>query len=89
MSSGSGPPIPIDDRGCENGAKTARFRLLDRPQQGVAHRRGRAAASGAARLGAKIVMRPEDIPGIARFTAIRDPLGAVLALMKQSPRAKK
>jgi predicted enzyme related to lactoylglutathione lyase len=48
-----------------------------------------AAASRAERLGATIVMRPEDIPGIARFTAIRDPLGAVLALMKPSPRAKK
>jgi len=43
----------------------------------------------AERLGATIVTRPEDIPGIARFTVIRDPLGAVLARMKRSPRAKK
>jgi predicted enzyme related to lactoylglutathione lyase len=120
MSSGSGLPIPIDYRGCENGAKTARFRLLDRPQEGgpTAEVAGRAdgrggiasllpkdasphwlpyvrvddvdaTASRAERLGATIVMRPEDIPGIARFTVIRDPLGAVLAPMKPSPRAKK
>ncbi len=43
----------------------------------------------AERLGATIVMRPEDIAGIARFTVIRDTLGAVLALMKPSPREEK
>jgi len=48
-----------------------------------------ATASRAERLGATIVVRPEDIPGIGRFTVIRDPVGAVLALMKPSSRAKK
>jgi hypothetical protein len=71
-------------------------------QEGRAHRRAPAdieelaarvddvdaTSSRAERLGATIVMRPEDIPGIARFTVIRDPLSAVLALMKPSPGAK-
>lgn len=42
----------------------------------------------AKRLGAKIPMGPEDIPGIGRFGVFQDPGGAALAVMKPLPREK-
>lgn len=39
----------------------------------------------ARKLGAKIPMAPEDIPGIGRFGVFEDPTGAVLAVMKSQP----
>jgi hypothetical protein len=39
----------------------------------------------ARKLGAKIPMAPEDIPGIGRFGVLEDPTGAVLAVMKSQP----
>ena len=39
-------------------------------------------------LGAAIPVPPEEIPGIGRFGVLRDPAGAVLAVMKPLPRAK-
>jgi predicted enzyme related to lactoylglutathione lyase len=42
----------------------------------------------AKRLGAKIPMAPEDIPGVGRFGILQDPTGAVLAIMKPLPRQK-
>jgi len=41
----------------------------------------------AKKLGAKIPMAPEDIPGVGRFGIFQDPTGAVLAVMKAQPRA--
>ena len=41
----------------------------------------------AKKLGAKISMAPEDIPGVGRFGVFEDPTGAVLAVMKAQPRA--
>ncbi len=41
----------------------------------------------AKKLGAKIPMQPEDIPGVGRFGIFEDPTGAVLAVMKAQPRA--
>ncbi|HEV8246064.1 MAG TPA: VOC family protein [Polyangiaceae bacterium] len=38
--------------------------------------------------GATIPMDPEDIPGIGRFGVLRDPTGAILAIMKPQPRQK-
>lgn len=35
-------------------------------------------------LGAEVVMPPTDIPGIGRFSFIKDPQGAVVALFKGS-----
>ena len=69
-------------------AEVVRRRRPRRPHESPTEGRD-ATASRAEGLGATIVMRAEDIPGIARFTVIRDPHGAVLALMKPSPRAKK
>ncbi len=48
-----------------------------------------ASASRAQRLGAQVVVRPEDIPEIGRFAVIRDPVGAVLSIMKPNPRMQK
>lgn len=39
----------------------------------------------ARKLGAKIPMAPEDIPGVGRFGVLEDPTGAVLAVMKAQP----
>lgn len=39
----------------------------------------------ARKLGAKIPMAPEDIPGVGRFSILADPSGAALAIMKPSP----
>lgn len=41
----------------------------------------------AKKLGAKIPMAPEDIPGVGRFGILEDPTGAMLAVMKAQPRA--
>jgi uncharacterized protein len=41
----------------------------------------------AQKLGATLPMSPEDIPGVGRFGVIKDPTGAILALMKPLPRA--
>jgi len=38
--------------------------------------------------GATMVMDPADIPGVGRFAVLRDPTGAVLAVMKPQPREK-
>jgi len=40
----------------------------------------------ARKLGATILMGPEDIPGVGRFGVLQDPTGAVLAVMKPMPR---
>jgi predicted enzyme related to lactoylglutathione lyase len=40
----------------------------------------------AARLGATIVVAAEDIPGVGRLGVFKDPVGAVLAIMKPNPR---
>jgi len=45
-----------------------------------------AAIARAKRLGARIPINPEDIPGVGRFGVLQDPTGAVLALMKPLPR---
>ena len=42
----------------------------------------------AKRLGATIPMNAEDIPGVGRFGILKDPTGAVLAIMKPQPRTK-
>jgi predicted enzyme related to lactoylglutathione lyase len=42
----------------------------------------------AGKLGARIPVGPEDIPGIGRFGVLVDPTGAVLAIMKPLPREK-
>ena len=42
----------------------------------------------ARKLGARISVGPEDIPGIGRFGLLEDPTGAVLAIMKPLPREK-
>lgn len=42
----------------------------------------------ARKLGAKIHVGPEDIPGVGRFGMLEDPTGAVLAVMKVIPPAK-
>jgi predicted enzyme related to lactoylglutathione lyase len=47
-----------------------------------------AAIGRARKLGAKIPMPPEDIPGIGRFGILQDPTGAVLAIMKPMPSEK-
>jgi predicted enzyme related to lactoylglutathione lyase len=39
----------------------------------------------ARKLGATIEVGPEDIPGVGRFGVLRDPIGAVLAVMKPRP----
>lgn len=39
----------------------------------------------ARKLGAKIPVAPEDIPGVGRFGVVEDPTGAVLAVMKAMP----
>jgi len=39
----------------------------------------------ARKLGAKVPLPPEDIPGIGRFGVLEDPTGAVLAVMKALP----
>jgi predicted enzyme related to lactoylglutathione lyase len=43
----------------------------------------------AMKLGAKVPMSPEDIPGIGRFGILQDPTGATLAVMKPTPAEKK
>jgi len=47
-----------------------------------------AAAARAKRSGGSVHVGPADIPGIGRFAVLRDPTGAVLAVMKPLPRAK-
>ncbi len=47
-----------------------------------------AAVARARRLGAKIPMSPEDIPGIGRYAVLEDPTGAALAIMKPAPMPK-
>jgi uncharacterized protein len=42
----------------------------------------------ARRMGAKIQVGPEDIPGVGRFGVLQDPTGAVLAIMKPQPMEK-
>jgi predicted enzyme related to lactoylglutathione lyase len=42
----------------------------------------------AQKLGAKIPVSPEDIPGVGRFGIVEDPTGAVLAILKPLPREK-
>jgi hypothetical protein len=42
----------------------------------------------AGKLGARIQVGAEDIPGIGRFGVLEDPTGAVLAIMKPLPREK-
>jgi uncharacterized protein len=39
----------------------------------------------AGRLGGKVLMGPDDIPGVGRFGVVEDPTGAVLAVMKAMP----
>lgn len=46
------------------------------------------AIARARKLDAVIPMPPEDIPGVGRFGVLKDPTGAVLAVMKPAPRAK-
>jgi predicted enzyme related to lactoylglutathione lyase len=43
----------------------------------------------ARKLGAKVRMGPEDIPGIGRFGVLEDPTGAVLAIMKVLPMTRR
>jgi predicted enzyme related to lactoylglutathione lyase len=45
-----------------------------------------ASVARAQRLGAQVIVPATDIPDIGRFGVIRDPVGAVLALMKPNPR---
>jgi predicted enzyme related to lactoylglutathione lyase len=40
----------------------------------------------AAKLGATIPVAPADIPGVGRFAVLKDPTGAVLAIMRPLPR---
>jgi hypothetical protein len=47
-----------------------------------------AAIARARKLGATILLSPEDIPGVGRFGMLEDPTGAVLAIMKPLPREK-
>jgi predicted enzyme related to lactoylglutathione lyase len=42
----------------------------------------------ARKLGAKIPMDPEDLPGVGRFGVLQDPTGAILAVMKPLPMEK-
>jgi uncharacterized protein len=42
----------------------------------------------ARKLGAKIPMNAEDIPGVGRFGILEDPTGAILAVMKPVPTEK-
>jgi predicted enzyme related to lactoylglutathione lyase len=44
-----------------------------------------ATIASAKKLGARIPVAPEDIPGIGRFSVLEDPTGAVLAVMKPLP----
>jgi predicted enzyme related to lactoylglutathione lyase len=44
-----------------------------------------ATVARARKLGAKIPMDPEDIPGVGRFGVLQDPPGAILAIMKPLP----
>ncbi len=48
-----------------------------------------AMAARADKLGARIPVSPQDIPGIGRFAVLEDPTGAVLAVMKPLPREQK
>jgi predicted enzyme related to lactoylglutathione lyase len=43
----------------------------------------------ARKLGATIQFGPEDIPGVGRFGVLEDPTGAVVAIMKPSPRQQR
>jgi hypothetical protein len=45
-----------------------------------------ATVARAERLGGKVPMPCENIPGVGRFGILQDPTGAVLAVMKPSPR---
>jgi predicted enzyme related to lactoylglutathione lyase len=47
-----------------------------------------ATIASAKKLGARIPVAPEDIPGIGRFSVREDPTGAVLAVMKPLPMEK-
>ena len=42
----------------------------------------------ARKLGARIPVAPEDIPGIGRFGVLEDPTGPMLAIMRRVPREK-
>ena len=44
-----------------------------------------ATAAHAQRLGGKILMDPQDIPGVGRIGVLQDPTGAELAIMKPLP----
>jgi predicted enzyme related to lactoylglutathione lyase len=44
-----------------------------------------ATASKAAELGAKVLVPPQDIAGVGRFSTIQDPQGAVLSVIKYAP----
>jgi predicted enzyme related to lactoylglutathione lyase len=47
-----------------------------------------ATAKRAKQQGATLLMEPEDIAGVGRFAVLKDPVGAVLAVMKPQPRAE-
>lgn len=38
-------------------------------------------------LGGQVLRAPDDIPGVGRFAVLKDPAGAVVAVMKPAPRA--
>ncbi len=44
-----------------------------------------AAAAQTRRMGGQVVVPPQDIPGVGRFSIVSDPQGAVLALFKGTP----
>ena len=44
-----------------------------------------AKAAQAKKLGAQILLAPNDIPGVGRFAILLDPLGAALAIIKTDP----
>jgi len=45
-----------------------------------------AKAAQAQKLGAQVLLAPNDIPGVGRFAILLDPLGAALAVIKANPR---
>jgi predicted enzyme related to lactoylglutathione lyase len=47
-----------------------------------------ATVARAKRHGGTILMSPEDIPDVGRFSVLQDPTGAWLAVMKPMPREK-
>lgn len=44
-----------------------------------------AAAAQTQRLGGRMIVPPQDIPGVGRFSIVSDPQGAVLSLFKGTP----